>query len=285
MTKSIYILIFCLSLTISSIAWCEDKNNDFSDYDQLLIEEIEADYNGEQSEGSVDNHADEDLLDNDLLDGGLIQNETSNEPATEKTFDPVEPVNRAFFYFNDKVYIYVFTPVSKGYVKITPKFARTGIKNFFSNLGSPLRVVNNLLQGKIKNAGAETGRFFVNTFLGFLGFIDSAKVFKPLNPPEEDLGQTFGKWGIGNGPYLVIPFLGPSTLRDSAGMVGEFYINPVFYAYDLNSREKLIMDATEATNSMPSRMDLYKTLKDSALDPYTAARNAYMQIRKEQIKK
>lgn len=280
MSKKIYIFICLLYFSFSPLAHADEQNSIFSDHEQSLIEEIESEYNNKKTNIPTDN-----LLDDDLLNDGLIEDESFQKNKTEKAYDPFEPVNRAFFNFNDKVYIYVLTPVSKGYVKITPKFARTGIKNFFSNLKSPLRVVNNLLQGKIKHAGAETGKFFVNTFLGFLGFIDSAQVFKSLNPPDEDLGQTFGKWGLSSGPYIIIPFLGPSTLRDSAGMVGEFYIDPVFYAYDLNSKEKLIFDGIKNINSLPARMDLYKTLKDSAFDPYTAAKNAYFQIRQEQVKK
>lgn len=290
MPKSQYIFICFFILIFYSFSYADDVNNKFSGYENSLIEKKETQYNNEDINNFNKDLLDEKILEDDFLNDSLINDDllsdkNLSDSLSNKAYDPIEPINRAFFYFNDKVYIYIFTPVSKGYVKITPKFARIGINNFFSNLASPLRVLNNLLQGKIKNAGAESGKFFVNTFLGFLGFIDSARVFEKLNPPKEDLGQTFGKWGIGQGPYLVIPFLGPSTLRDSAGMVGEFYIDPVFYAYDLNSREKLIMDGTKNINSLPSRMDLYKTLKDSALDPYTAAKNAYIQIREEQTKK
>jgi phospholipid-binding lipoprotein MlaA len=279
--KKIYFIIalFFSVFFIFSFSSAQEPSTAKTQAVDSLFEDIESDYNDYGSDFS-----DEELLDDDLLSEDISQKNPPDK-TFKKDYDPIEPVNRAIFYVNDKVYVYVFTPVAKGYVKATPKFARTGIKNFFSNLGSPLRVLNNLFQGKFKNAGQETGRFFVNTLLGFLGFVDSASTIEGLTPPKEDLGQTFGRWGIGNGPYLVIPLLGPSTLRDTLGMAGEFYINPVDYAVDIDSKEELIMDATNALNSLPHKMDLYKTLKDSALDPYTAAKNAYIQLRLEQVKK
>ncbi|MDY0132705.1 MAG: VacJ family lipoprotein [Desulforegulaceae bacterium] len=278
MKSFFYFLLLFSFFIFSSSSFGEQIMDASMDIEDSFFEEIESDYN-DFSPG----FSDEELLDDDLFEDSFVK--SSQSPTlVKKDYDPIEPVNRAIFNFNDKTYIYVFTPIGKGYEKVTPRFARTGIRNFFSNLHSPLRVVNSLLQGKIKNAGKETGKFFVNTFLGFLGFIDSASSIEGLNPSEEDLGQTLGKWGIGNGPYLVLPFIGPSTLRDTIGMTGEFYINPVYYARDFNSKEKLIRDGTEALNSLPNSMELYKTLKDSALDPYTAAKNAYIQIRDEKVK-
>jgi len=222
------------------------------------------------------------LNDDDMLTDMDGTKSTKNNGAI-KVYDPIEPFNRKIFAFNDKVYIYIFDPVSKTYKKIVPSFARTGLKNFFSNLKSPLRIANNLLQGKFKNAGAETGRFFVNTILGFLGFFDSAKKFKPLNPPAEDLGQTFAKWGIGSGPYLVLPLLGASNLRDLTGMAGDIYINPLNQLDSISTEDKYYIKGEETLNAMPDNVDLYKTLKQSAFDPYTSLRNAYMQLRTHEI--
>lgn len=147
----------------------------------------------------------DEFSEDELLDDDYLMEETTDQSTA--VFDPFEPVNRFVFKFNDKLYTYVLTPVSHGYEAAVPGFARTGIHNFFHNLRAPLRIGNNLLQGKVKNAGKETGEFLFNTVLGFLGFIDSAKVIPALQTPNEDLGQTFGKWGIGSGPYLVLPFL------------------------------------------------------------------------------
>lgn len=241
--------------------------------DQDLFDDIASEYDTGLS--------DEDLL----LEDSLFESKEGTKPNTKEISDPIEGVNRVVFYFNDKVYVYLFTPVSKGYKKVTPKFVRTGIGNFFSNLGSPIRAINNLLQGKVKGAGAETGRFFVNTFLGFLGFVDSASTIDALNTPKEDLGQTFGKWGIGPGFYIVVPFLGPTSLRDGVGTLGNIYIDPLNYVYLPLDEGGYALMGVNGLNNLPPQMELYKTLKDSSLDPYTAAKNAYSQLRQNEIKK
>jgi phospholipid-binding lipoprotein MlaA len=264
-------LIFCFLSILPADLYSDETS--FSQSEQEVIKDFESDYN--------DSSSDDDLLSDDLF-GDEESSATSKE--IKKVYDPLEPVNRAVFIFNDKIYFYIFTPVSNTYTKITPKFARTGISNFFSNIGSPLRIANNLLQGKIKTAGAETGRFFVNTFLGFLGFIDSAQTIDGLNPPEEDLGQTFGRWGIGAGPYIVIPFIGPSNLRDAAGMAGEIYLDPADLIYEPSNNEQYILTGIKTLNALPAQMEMYKTLKESAFDPYSSAKDAYNQIRNKKIK-
>lgn len=273
---SIIIFTICFIVFSAFYSFAQD-NSSFTEDEKILIEGIEPD---------LDSQSFEDDLFEDSEFSEYETSEKSNK-RIDKVFDPIEPVNRGIFYFNDKVYIYIFTPVAKGYKKATPKFARTGISNFFSNLGAPLRVVNNLLQGKIKNAGKETGSFFVNTLLGFFGVVDSAQTIEALHVnDQEDLGQTFGKWGIGPGPYLVIPFLGPSNLRDLTGTIGDHYfIDPVDLVYDPSDEVGYSMTGVDILNSMPGRMEMYKTLKDSALDPYTAARDGYNQLREAKIKK
>ncbi|MGM0418318.1 MAG: MlaA family lipoprotein [Thermodesulfobacteriota bacterium] len=265
-------LLFCFLSILSTDLYSQESS--FSQSEEEVIEDFESDY-------------DDSLLEDDLLSDDLFEVDKSSKKGKKKrkkVYDPLEPVNRAIFVFNDKVYVYIFTPVSKAYTKITPKFARTGVSNFFFNIGSPLRIANNLLQGKVKNAGAETGRFFVNTFLGFLGFIDSAQTIEGLNPPEEDLGQTFGKWGIGGGPYIVIPFMGPSNFRDAAGMAGEIYLDPADLIYEPDNNEKYILTGINALNSLPAQMEMYKSFTDSAFDPYSSAKDAYNQIRTKRIK-
>ncbi|RMG67106.1 MAG: VacJ family lipoprotein, partial [Nitrospirae bacterium] len=140
------------------------------------------------------------------------------EEAQELTIaDPLEPWNRLMFRFNDRLYFWVLKPVAQGYSYILPQDVRVAIGNFFRNLLMPVRVVNCLLQGKLKGAGNELLRFAVNTTLGVYGFDDVAKREFNLNPYEEDLGQSLGHYGIGNGFYIVWPVLGPSTLRDTVG--------------------------------------------------------------------
>ncbi len=272
--KHFFFVILTFTIFINffaSYARADDKKASLPSENDLLIHELEADFNTGEKDESF-------LSDDELLKDKNLKN--------QEIFDPLEPLNRGIFYFNDKVYTYIFTPVSNGYKKVTPKFARTGIRNFFKNLGAPLRIINNLLQGKMRNAGAETGSFFVNTFLGFFGLFDSAKTIKALNiNDQEDLGQTFGKWGIGPGPYLVLPFLGPSNLRDAIGYAGGFYADNWMMLEAFSSKEKSIMKGTDAINSIPGTMDMYNTLKDSAIDPYTALRDGYNQLRNSKIKK
>ena len=196
--------------------------------------------------------------------------------------DPLAPVNRVMFQFNDRLYFWVLKPVSKGYGKILPHIARKGIKNFFYNLRAPIRVVGSLLQFKGEKAMAEYSRFIINTTAGGLGFGDVTKKFPNLNPSEEDSGQTLAHYGIGNGFYIVWPVLGPSTLRDTVGNFGDgLYLDPVGYVTPM--RAYLEIRALETVNSTSLRIGDYETLKNSAIQPYEAFRSAYIQYRKSLI--
>ena len=156
------------------------------------------------------------------------------EGAAEKavtTADPLEPFNRAMFQFNDKLYFWVLKPVARQYSKVVPERGRISVRNFFSNLATPIRLVNCLLQADFDSAAIEVSRFTVNTLLGLGGLFDPASSTEMnLVKQEKDLGQTLGVWGVGPGLFLVWPFLGPSTLRDTAGMVGDtFMVNPLHF--------------------------------------------------------
>jgi len=148
------------------------------------------------------------------------------EEAVETIADPIEPVNRAFFYFNDKLYFWVFKPVATGYKTIIPEDGRVGVRNFFSNFTTPVRLVNCLLQARFKGAGNETARFVINTTLGIAGVLDPAKKTFKIEKQEADLGQTLGVWGMGPAFYINWPILGPSTLRETVGYVGEMFLDP-----------------------------------------------------------
>jgi len=143
--------------------------------------------------------------------------------------DPLEPLNRLMFNVNDTLYFWVFKPCAQTYKAVVPEPARTGVRNFFHNLTTPVRYVNCLLQGKGDSADTELRRFLVNTTAGVLGFGDPARDQYGLEPVQEDLGQTLAIHGIDNGFYIVWPFLGPSTVRDSLGMAGDAFLNPVRY--------------------------------------------------------
>ncbi len=195
--------------------------------------------------------------------------------------DPLAPFNKAMFHFNDKLYFWVLKPAATGYKTVTPAIVRTGVKNFFYNLTTPIRVVNCMLQGKSERMGAEIGRFMVNTTVGVLGFGNPASRDPRLAVPEEDLGQTFAVWGIGDGPYIVWPVLGPSTIRDSFGMIGDGFLDPVGYVDPriLSAGIK----AFDTINATSFRLGDYEALKASAIIPYEALRDAYIQNRKKKI--
>ncbi|NKB64941.1 MAG: VacJ family lipoprotein [Gammaproteobacteria bacterium] len=149
----------------------------------------------------------------------IISNGTEETIIAEK--DPFEKMNRSILKFNLKADKYVLKPVAKTYKKVIPQPVRNGIRNFFSNLREPLNIVNDLLQGNLVQAGRDTGRFVINTTFGFFGLNDVAK-YMNLPRNREDFGQTLAVWGVPSGPYLVLPFLGPSNLRDATGLVPEF---------------------------------------------------------------
>jgi phospholipid-binding lipoprotein MlaA len=195
--------------------------------------------------------------------------------------DPLSGLNRAVFEFNDKLYFWALKPIAQGYKAVIPTPVRRGIQNFFHNLGSPVRIVNCFLQGKMPAAASEMCRFVYNTSFGILGFWDPAKDYPHLNPPEEDFGQTLGLFGIGNGIYLVLPILGPSTLRDSLGVVGDYFITPTSYIDPAALAWSL--KAEETVNDQSFRIGQYEELKDAAIEPYESFKDGYLQYRNKKI--
>jgi phospholipid-binding lipoprotein MlaA len=208
--------------------------------------------------------------------------EGDSEEEAVQVADPIAPWNRAMFYFNDKLYFWILKPVAKGYSAVVPKPARSGIRNFFHNLTMPVRMVSCLLQGKGRAASAELTKFLINSTVGVLGFGDPAARWDELKTNEEDLGQTLGTYGIGQGFYIVWPFLGPSTLRDSIGMIGDWFLDPVSYVNP--SEAAMGTRATDIVNKTSFRIGDYESLKEAAIDPYVALRNLYIQNRKKKIK-
>ncbi len=207
---------------------------------------------------------------------------TAGNPDVQMVADPIYYFNYAMFTFNDYLYFYGLKPVAQGYKAIVPTPARKGVSNFFNNLLFPVRFVNNLLQGKFEAAGTEFSAFFVNSTLGLLGFNDFAQKYMGVRLQDEDLGQTLGSYKIGDGFYLVLPVLGPSTLRDTVGQVGDMFITPVTY---VEPWELLwAMRGVDTVNRTSFRIGDYEALKDAALDPYIAVRNAYIQSRRARIK-
>ena len=196
-------------------------------------------------------------------------------PGKRDPRDPWERMNRATYSFNDAIDRGFLKPVARGYRTVTPQFMRTGIGNFLDNLESPITMVNDLLQGQFAPFCSDTGRLLLNTTLGIGGLFDPASSLG-LDKNDRDLGQTFGKWGASSGPYLVIPFLGPSDVRDAIGKVGDEYANPRHYIR--NKTLDYSLAALRVVDTRARLLDAEKTLA-SAYDPYAFIRNAYLQHR------
>lgn len=224
--------------------------------------------------------ADDTTLDNEWAEENDLFGEEDNGVA-----DPLEPLNRAFFQFNDKMYFWVLKPVATGYRKVVPEDVRICIRDFFSNLMSPVRAVNSLLQGKVKESGVEVARLVINSTLGIAGLSDPAKDgFGLTNINEEDFGQTLGRYGIGDGIYFCWPFLGPSNVRDTVGLVGDFFLNPLSYMTADNIAAGIGTHSAERVNHTSLTLGDYEQFKESSFDPYLAMRDAYRQHRKSKIK-
>ena len=200
--------------------------------------------------------------------------------STGNPRDPLEPMNRAIYKFNDGVDILFIKPAAEFYRFIVPEFARTGVSNFFSNLNDVIVALNSLLQGKFTQAGSDVLRLVVNTTFGLLGLFDVATEIG-LEKHNEDFGQTLGYWGIGDGPYLVLPLLGPSSARDAVGWVGDFYAWPVTYVKDDGTRNILI--AVRFVTARADLLEASRILETAALDPYEFVRDAFLQRRRNLV--
>ena len=197
--------------------------------------------------------------------------------------DPFEPLNRAAFQFNDKLYFWILKPVATVYKAAVPQGLRVWLKNFFYNLEAPVRVANCLLQGKLKGAGNETARFFLNTTLGFFGCVDQAKDKFRIATQDEDLGQTLGVWGMKPAFYLQVPILGPFSFRDGLGFVGDLFLDPRTYIFADNP-VMYVVRPLEIVNDASLTLGDYEELKNAAIDPYVAVRDGYYQYRENKIK-
>jgi len=197
--------------------------------------------------------------------------------------DPIEPLNRAMYHFNDKLYFWALKPVAQGYKAVVPEPARISVKNFFFNLGFPVRFLSCLLQADFSGAASEFGRFGINTIWGIGGLLDpSSSKELDLQKQETDLGQTLGVYGIGHGFYIVWPVLGPSSPRDSVDIAGDYFLYPVSYIYPWYAG--MGVRSYEIVNSTSLRIGDYESLKEAAIDPYVAVRDAYIQYRLKKVK-
>jgi phospholipid-binding lipoprotein MlaA len=228
---------------------------------------------GEEPEEPVEDEFAFDL-EEDFTDGDIV---------APDIYDPIEPFNRGMFWVNDKLYFYLFKPVARGF-RVVPEPARQSVSNFFSNIGTPVRFVNSVLQLKFKDAGSELGRLVINSTLGIGGLFDPAKKWFGLRKKDEDLGQTLGNYGVGNGIYIVWPILGPSSARDTVGMAGDFFLDPLFYI-QMKPLERAGLKATDKETALSLDKDTYEAIKRQSLDPYLYVRTSYAQHRAGKIEK
>lgn len=217
----------------------------------------------------------EDFYEEDVLSGSRVN-------------DPLEAINRVTFDINDFVYLNLLEPLANGYQAITPDPVEKGASNFFRNLKYPVRLAGNLLQGRFEGAWVETGRFAINTTVGVAGIFtpaDSVEGFEPI--PVEDVGQALGSWGIGEGPYLVLPLLGPSNLRDLGGFVGDRAVNPLQEPFSLiddwDWEWRLALTGSELIATSPTIIERYLKFKGSSIDPYGSMKNGYTQYRRSAV--
>lgn len=194
--------------------------------------------------------------------------------------DPFESFNRAMYSFNDTLDKAVLKPVAEGYNAVLPDPVNKGISNFFNNIDDIVVIFNDLLQLKIEQAASDTARVFFNTTIGIFGFFDVASGME-LAKHNEDLGQSLGYWGIDTGPYLVLPILGPSNIRDTVGLVGDSYVDPMNGVKPDSDRNWLIV--VEGVDTRAGLLSTSKVLEEAALDPYLFVRDAYLQHRQNQV--
>lgn len=207
---------------------------------------------------------------------GLSLLPAMSQAASEE--DPWESFNRPIFRFNDTVDTYALKPIAQGYRAVTPQFLEDGVHNVFGNIGDVGILANNLLQGKLHNAGVDTGRLIFNTTFGLLGFFDVAK-HMGLRKNDEDFGQTLGVWGLNSGPYLVLPLLGPSTVRDPTGRVPDSFLTPYAYMDHVPTR-----NVTRGVQVVDTRANLLQAERLVSGDKYIFIRNAYLQSREFKVK-
>lgn len=224
-----------------------------------------------------------DFMQLDLLDEEVSDDYFEIEDELDLINDPLEPLNRVFFEFNDKLYFWVLKPVKTGYSFILPAEIRECFGNFFNNLAAPIRLVNNILQGRFNDAGIVLSRFLINSTIGVYGFADVALQEFNLEPRLADFGQTLGFYGIGEGVYICWPVLGPSNMRNTAGLLGDTVLNPAYHV-DMTTSQSVLYYGVNRVNFLSLSPDLYEDLKKYSLDPYVATRQSFYDFRRNFVK-
>ncbi|MFO0775403.1 MAG: VacJ family lipoprotein [Nitrospiraceae bacterium] len=225
----------------------------------------------------------------------------ATEQESVEEYDPWEPMNVALFEVNRSIDRYALKPIAKAYNFVMPDAAQRGVENFFHNLRTGPRLLNNVLQGKVGGAGRELGRFLLNTTFGLGGFFDVAKHMH-IETPDEDFGQTLGYYGVPPGPYMIIPLFPPFTLRDATGYVVDLALDPinwlVFPLVEMRNVPSLVSHPNRTTSSIAQvggrsafivnersrNLEAFQGVEEATVDLYSAVRNAYLQKRAKQIR-
>ncbi len=207
---------------------------------------------------------------------------TTQQNERVARIDPLEPMNRAVFTFNENLDEYIVKPAAEAYKFVLPDVVRRGVTNFFGNIGDIFVAANNLLQGKPKEATSDMGRFLVNSTIGILGFFDVATDLG-LDKHTEDFGQTLAVWGVSDGPYVVLPLFGPSTVRDTAGLAVDLKTDFVLNTDQLNSDQRIGVTALRVLDRRANLLDAGQLLEDAAFDKYSFLRDSYLQRRRNQV--
>lgn len=223
-----------------------------------------------------------------LLTGMLALSMATSVAAVEDDYDaeelynpdPWEPVNRAVFRFNDTLDTYALRPVARGYDRVMPQFLNDGVTNVFNNLGEPKNLVNNLLQGKMRDAGIDTARFLLNTTIGVVGVFDVATRMG-LQRNDEDFGQTLGAWGVDSGPFVMLPFFGPSTVRDAGGRAADGLAG---YSYRSQMDHVPSRNTATGVDVVDTRAGLLSQERLIRGDKYRFIRNAWLQNRQFKVR-
>ena len=215
----------------------------------------------------------------DLLDDESFDDENFDDFPQLVIADPLEPMNRFFFEFNDTFYELLLKPITDGYIWIVPRELRESFGNVFYNLASPIRLLNSLLQADFETTGVVLERFLINSTLGVYGLVDIASIEFDIDPVKADFGQTLGRWGVSEGIYFCWPIIGPSNSRDSVGWLVDLYTHPIPYVHDSRALD-FSYYVSARVNTISLHPNFYEDLKRFSLDPYIASRQAYYEFRR-----
>ena len=230
-------------------------------------------------------------IEDDFIDDEFTSEfEDEFEITEEADWDPLSGYNRVMTVFNHSLFTYVIFPVAEAYVYAVPEPVIDSVDNFFENLKYPVRLANNLLQLKFVNSIEETGRFVLNSTVGIAGFFDPAESWFEMQEHKEDFGQTLGHYGVGGGFHVVLPFFGPSNLRDASSLFVDWQIDPFFYqegrSYNVLTNsfwESIGLASFEYFNKHSGNIEAYETLTKDAIDLYPLFKNVYEQKREQEI--